>query len=449
MMRRRSSMLRPTAVRSPDRREDTSSLTSPIYLDNAATSFPKPPGVVRAVEEAMDVIGGNPGRGSHILALRAAEEVYACRQAAARLFGLNNPERVIFTLNATHALNLAIKGLVRPGDRAVCSDMEHNAVFRPLYRMAADGLITLDIFDTFPARADRTEEKILESLDRRLTPGTRVLACAHTSNICPATLPLEAMGRMCRERGVLFVVDGAQSAGALDIDMERMHIDALCVPGHKGLMGPMGCGMLLLGPDVHPDTLIEGGNGVDSLSGEMGDDLPERYEPGTLALPAIAGLRAGLEYVMKVTPAAIRDKENRLCAYARAGLSEIPGVRIFLPRLEGSTLLFTVAGLDSEEIGAYLDTPAMIRRSPGRFGGRMPGVGQGRNSLSDAETTGSAGQGICVRPGFHCAALAHRTLGTPEGGAVRASFGWFNTEADAEALVSRVRTIVENNGLAH
>ena len=397
--------------------------SGPVYLDNAATSFPKPPSVIQAVEESMALYGGNPGRGSHALALRAAEEVYACREAAARLLGFSHPERVIFTLNTTHALNLVLKGLLRPGDRAVCSDMEHNAVFRPLYRLVSDGVITLDIFDTYATRRDRTDDMILSSLERHLQPGTRLLVCAHASNICPLTLPLARMGQLCHQRGVLFVVDGAQSAGVLDIDMEAMHIDALCVPGHKGLMGPMGCGMLLLSPDILPDTLLEGGNGLDSLSGEMALDLPERYEAGTLPLPAIAGLRAGIEYVQSVTPAAIREKETRLCTLARDGLLATPGVRVFLPHLSGSTLLFTVDGYDSEEVAGYLDS------APTDTG------------MSGSRRTVRPGQSICVRPGFHCAALGHRTLGTPEGGAVRASFGWFNTKEDAEALVRRIRAL--------
>lgn len=385
------------------------SSSAPVYLDNAATSFPKPPAVLRAVRECLNDYCGNPGRGSHRLALRAAEEVFACRVAAAELFGSGDPERVIFTLNTTAALNLAIKGLLHPGDRAVCSDMEHNAVYRPLYRLAADGVIRFDAFQTFTTVPRRTDAMLLSAVQHALTPGTRLLVCAHASNICPASLPLAAIGRLCHERGVLFVVDAAQSAGILDIDMEEMQIDALAVPGHKGLYAPPGVGMLLLGKDIRPDTLLEGGNGLDSLSGGMGDDLPERYEPGTLPLPAIAGLRAGMELVRAVTPAAIREKETELGRFLRDALLELPGVQVAVPHLSGGTVLFCVDGMASEEVAAALD--------------------------------GSAG--ICVRPGFHCAALAHQTLGTPDGGAVRVSFGYFNTRADAEKVVRAVRNLVQ------
>lgn len=380
----------------------------PAYLDNAATSFPKPPSVLRAVEACMERCGGNPGRGSHALALRAAEEVYACRVAAAELFGLSDPGRVVFTQNTTAALNLTIKGLLHRGDRAVCSDMEHNAVFRPLFRMAEEGTVTFDSFQTFSAVPERTDAMLLSSLEHALSRPTRLVVCAHASNICPATLPLAAIGRLCHAHGALFAVDAAQSAGVLDINMEEMQIDALAVPGHKGLYGPMGVGMLLLGRGVLPDTLLEGGNGLDSLSGGMGDDLPERYEPGTLPLPAIAGLRAGIEFVRKVTPAAIREKETALGVFLRDALSEIPGVQVAVPHLAGGTVLFRVDGASSEDVAARLQ---------------------------------EAGFGICVRPGFHCAALAHRTLGTPEGGAVRASFGWFNTRRDAEQLLSALQGI--------
>lgn len=376
-----------------------------IYLDHAATSYPKPPSVLSAVTDCMRYSGGNPGRGSHRLALAAAKELYACRETAANMFH-GDPENVIFTLNTTHALNIAIKGLVAQGDHVVCSDMEHNSVFRPLYRLAAEGIIDFDVFDTFPASPARTEEAILSSLTAKLRPDTRLVVCAHASNICSATLPLEAIGRICHERGIRFVVDGAQSAGTRDIDLERMHIDALCVPGHKGLLGPQGTGMLILGKGVTPDTLMEGGNGMDSLRGEMTGDSPERYEPGTLQTPAIAGLRAGMAYVQAVGVDAIRAHENRLCGRVRDALLEMPRVTVYAPRHEGSVVLFSVEGYTSEEVGQRLD-----------------------------------GEGICVRPGFHCSALGHRTLRTPRGGAVRASFGWTSRERDADALLRVVKNM--------
>ena len=379
-----------------------------IYLDHAATSYPKPPAVLFAVTDCMKKHGGNPGRGSHRLSLEAAKEIYACREAAASLFGAE-PERVIFTLNTTHALNLAIKGPVGQGKRdgggfhVLCSDMEHNAVYRPLYRLAAEGIIDLDTFDTFPAAPVRTEDMILRSISAKIRPDTRLVVCAHASNICSAVLPVERIGALCRRRGIAFVVDAAQSAGAYDLDVDRMGITALCLPGHKGLLGPQGTGMLILGKGVVLDTLMEGGNGVDSLRGKMGEDSPERYEAGTLQTPAIAGLRAGLDYVRSVGVEAIQAHELELGRRLREGLMALPRVKVYAPHRIGAVTLFSVEGYTSEEVGRLLDR-----------------------------------EGICVRAGFHCSALGHKTLGTPEDGAVRASLGWFSRERDVEALLRAV-----------
>ena len=373
------------------------------YLDHAATSYPKPPSVIATVTDCMKYRGGNPGRGSHRLSLAAAEEIYACREVAAGMFGAE-ADRVIFTLNTTHALNLAIKGIMGRGGHALCSDMEHNSVYRPLYRLAREGICDLDVFDTFPAAPLRSDSMILSSLVSKLRPDTRMVVCAHASNICSAVLPIRRIGELCRRRGILFVVDGAQSAGALDLDMERDHIDVLCLPGHKGLMGPQGTGMLILGKGVTLDTLMEGGNGMDSLRGEMSEDVPERYEAGTLQTPAIAGLRAGMEFVGSVGIEAIREHERALGVGLRDRLMEIPKVTVYAPHREGGVVLFSVAGYTSEEVGQRLDR-----------------------------------EGICVRSGFHCSALGHRTLGTPDGGAVRVSFGWPSRERDGEAVLRVVK----------
>ena len=374
-----------------------------VYLDHAATSYPKPPRVISAMTDCMKYNGGNPGRGSHRLALGAAKEIYACREVAARLFG-GEPDEVIFTLNTTHALNLAIKGIMGRGGHALCSDMEHNSVYRPLYRLAAEGVCTFDVFDTFPTSPLRTEEMILSALAAKVRPDTRMVVCAHASNVCSAVLPIRRIGEFCRRRGILFVVDAAQSAGAMDLHMERDCIDCLCLPGHKGLMGPQGTGMLILGKGVSLDTLMEGGNGMDSLRGEMSSDAPERYEAGTLQTPAIAGLRAGMEFVESVGVAAIGEHERRLGIRQRDALLELPRVTVYAPHREGGVVLFSVEGYGSDEVGRILDA-----------------------------------EGICIRPGFHCSALGHRTLGTPDGGAARVSFGWGSRERDVEAVVRVIR----------
>ncbi len=380
-------------------------MKSIVYLDHAATSYPKPPAVLSAVADCMKRSGGNPGRGSHKLALAAAQELYACRQTAAQLFGAQ-PERVIFTLNTTHAINLAIKGLLRPGDHAICSDMEHNAVYRPLYKLTADGIIDFDVFDTFPASVAPTDDRILSSLLSKIRPNTRIVICSHASNICSAVLPIAKIGALCRRMGILFVVDAAQSAGSIPLDMERMNLDILCLPGHKGLLGVQGTGMMILREGVTLETRIEGGNGIHSLRGDMGDDVPERYEPGTLPTPAVSGLRAGMEFVRAVGVETIGDRERRLGTALRDRLSELPKVTVYAPHRAGGVVLFSVDGYTSEEVGKRLDEA-----------------------------------GVCVRPGFHCSALGHRTLQTPDGGAVRASFGWFSKERDAEALLKVVKRL--------
>ena len=377
-----------------------------VYLDNAATSYPKPKSVITAMTDCMKYRGGNPGRSSHELALGAAHEIYACREVAARTFGAE-PERVIFTLNTTHALNLAIKGLWgRDGGHILCSDLEHNAVYRPLYKLAREGRATFDVFPTFPTARLWSPSRILSSLATKVRPDTRMVVCTHASNVCSAVLPIEEIGAFCRRRGLYFVVDGAQSAGVYDLNVDRMGITALCLPGHKGLMGPQGTGMLILGKGVTLDTLTEGGNGMDSLRGEMSEDTPERYEAGTLQTPAIAGLRAGMEFVESVGLETIREHERRLGVYLRDELLSLPRVKVYAPHREGGVVLFSVEGYGSDEVGRILDS-----------------------------------EGICVRPGFHCSALGHRTLGTPDGGAVRVSFGWGSRERDVEAVVRVVKKL--------
>ena len=380
-----------------------------IYLDHAATSYPKPDAVGRAIRSCMELAGGNPGRGSHHLSLSASKELYRCRELTATMFG-TAPERVIFTLNATHALNLAIKGFMKRGGHALCSDLEHNAVLRPLYRLLQDGVIDLDTFSSFPLMEAGRDDAIMSSLATSVRADTRMVVCTHASNICSAHMPIKRIGAFCHRRNIVFVVDASQSAGAADIDMERDHIDALCVPGHKGLLGPQGTGMLLLGKRFSDgyllDTLMEGGNGVDSLSPLMTDESPERYEAGTPATASIAGLRAGLETVASLQASEIGEREATIAARLRDGLLSLPQVTVYAPSHKGSIVLFSVNGTDSEAISSVLDR-----------------------------------EGICVRPGFHCSALGHRSLGTPTGGAVRASVGYSTTDREIERFLRAVTHI--------
>ncbi|MBE6693251.1 MAG: aminotransferase class V-fold PLP-dependent enzyme [Ruminococcaceae bacterium] len=379
-----------------------------VYLDNAATTFPKPRAVSEAVNDCITRWCGNAGRGAHPLAMASAEEIYLCRERLAQFFG-GRTENTVFTLNTTYALNSVIKGILKQGDHALCSNLEHNSVYRPLYKLKKDGIIEFDVFNALPNLEFATPDMILSSIERLVKPNTRLLVCTHASNICPVTLPIKEIGSYCKSRGIFFAVDGAQSAGIYPINMKECNIDALCLPAHKGLYGVQGCGVIILGENISLETIIEGGNGVDSLVGDMSADSPERYEAGTLSTPAIAGLRRGLEFVTSTGIHNIRTHEEKLCRQAKEGLLTIPGIKVVAPSREGSLVLFRHDAIPSENIAAEL----------------------GRQS-------------ICVRAGYHCAALAHEALGTPKGGAVRASFGFFNSKKDIDKFIDAVSGITRS-----
>ena len=368
-----------------------------IYFDNAATSFPKPAAVVRAAADAMRLLG-NPGRGGHRLAMQAAETVYACRKSAAALFGAS-PERVIFTSGATMALNLAIKGAHRQyGGAILISDMEHNAVVRP-----AEACGEVKRFDSHPKLwGDERRDAILASA-AAMSEGVGVMVCTAASNIIGASMPIHELGELCAERGIFFIVDGAQAGGILPLSVERDRIGALCLPGHKGLLGPMGCGMLILGGDVTLPTLIEGGSGVLSAEREMPPLPPERYEAGTLPVPAIAGLRRGIGIVRMETTEVIRAAESRLAERLKNALVRRLGgaVKLYAPQHEGGIVLFSPTGMDAETLAARLDAC-----------------------------------GICVRAGLHCAPEAHARIGSD--GAVRVSFGVQNRAREVDEFVRAV-----------
>ncbi len=377
-----------------------------IYFDNAATSFPKPKRVAEEQLRCMQLYGGNPGRGSHALAMAAAEKIYECREELAALFCAPSTENVIFTMNTTMSLNIAVKGLLRQGDHVLISDMEHNAALRPVHKLASQGVISYDIFPTFPLDPNRTSADILASILEKLRFNTKMLICAHASNICSATLPLAEIGALCRKKGILFVVDAAQSAGHLPIDMRKMQIDALCAPGHKGLWGPQGCGILVLGDGIVADTLIEGGSGYHSLEKTMPEESPERYEAGTLPTPAIAGLLEGVREIRRIGIEEIHSYETMLTTRLFERLKKLPQVTIYAPHHKGGVLLFSLQNLSADRVGALLNE-----------------------------------RGFCVRAGFHCAALAHATLKTPPSGAVRASPSLFNTVAQIDTFAEAVSAL--------
>lgn len=369
-----------------------------IYFDNAATTHPKPEPVYDLTARAMREFCGNPGRSSHRMSMLADREVFACRNAAAEFFGAQ-PERVIFTYNTTYALNIAIKCAYISGSILI-SDLEHNSVRRPCDALTDN----LRVFDSALEISDEKQrtEAILASIRSQLrhTASNNVLlVCTAASNICGASMPIAEIGRFCRESGIYFIVDGAQAAGTRELNVERDCIDALCLPGHKGLYGPMGTGMLILGDSLPAKTFIEGGSGVNSLDVAMPELPPERYEGGTLAVQNIAGLRAGIEFVRSRGVNAIFEHEKRLAALMQARLKQRFSNRLKLygDKQDGGILLFNIAGYSSTDIAEFLDR-----------------------------------HDICVRSGFHCAPLAHRRLKTGASGAVRVSFGIFNTEDEVD-----------------
>ena len=381
-----------------------------IYLDNAATTFPKPPEVIRAVTATMRHAGGNPGRGAHRLARAAADVLYDCREEIADFLGLADPARVIFTQNTTHALNTAIKGLLHPLDHVLISDMEHNSVLRPIAAMQKSHRISYSVFST-AALQEQSDDAVERELSRHLCTRTRAVICAQASNLTSRTLPVSAIGRFCRKHNLLLIVDAAQSLGHLPIHMADMGITALCAPGHKGAYGPQGSGFLLLSDTIGTDLpapLMEGGSGYQSLLPEMPELPPERYEAGTAATPMIAGLLAGIRFVRRIGIEDIRAHEEQLFAAARDILCTFPEIKIYDSDKLGSVLSFSVDGRRSEEIAELLD-----------------------------------GEGICTRAGFHCTALAHQTLRTPkESGAVRLGFGYFNTLPQIHRLYPALKRIL-------
>ena len=380
-----------------------------IYLDNAATTYPKPKCVADAVSRALTRFGGNPGRGSHSMSVRSASMIGEAREEIARLFDAPSADGVVFTLNTTHALNTAIKASVRRGDHVLISSMEHNSVLRPVSALAERGVISFDVFDAFAPDT-------LAAIKAKMRRETSLVVCAHASNVCESVLPIGEIGAFLKTCGVRFIVDAAQSAGKYPISLRSDCIDALCVPGHKGLYGPMGCGALVVGEGFAADgaTLVEGGSGINSLDLHMPGFLPERFEAGTLPTPAIAGLLAGVRFVRSVGVDAIAAHEACLAGEVASRLAEMPRVRLYgygganVSKGDGGVILFNVDGVSAPRVCEMLD-----------------------------------GEGICVRGGFHCSPLAHRALGTGDDGAVRASFGYFNTRSDALALCDAVRRIAK------
>ena len=369
-----------------------------IYLDNAASSHPKPAAVIRAVAEQLRKNGANPGRSGHKMGMDASETIYSARKTLANSFGVE-PETVIFTINTTDAINRALKGILKQGDHVVISNLEHNSVFRPLVALRDRGIITFDIADT-----GKSDEDTVMNFCHALHPNTKLVFCTHASNVTGRILPIREIGKFCRNKGVLFGVDGAQTAGTESYNLQQDSIDLICVPGHKGLLGPQGTGALILSKPFDLTPVWEGGTGSDSLSELQPKTFPEGYESGTLNTPGLAGLREGVLFTDRNRDI-IRKHEVGLRNLFVEEMKKIPEYKILGNSQNSVATVSLVHERDhSEKIAQWLD----------RFG-------------------------ICTRGGYHCSALAHRTLKTLASGAVRISFGYKNTERDVYECVKTLK----------
>lgn len=375
-----------------------------IYLDNAATTMRKPRQVIDAVAEAMGHMG-NASRGAHGGAIFTTSAVYEARVRVASLFGCKRSDHVVFTCNSTEALNIAINGLLDGGVHVVTTDLEHNSVLRPLYRLESEGRITLSFVP-----ADMKGVVDYADFERLAREETRAIICTHASNVTGNLVDIEKVGRIARAKGLLFVVDASQTAGAIPVDMEKMNIDVLCFTGHKGLMGPQGTGGLCVREGVEIRPWKVGGSGVQSYLKGQPCEYPTRLEAGTLNGHGIAGLSAALGFIAEKGVEAVGARELSLLRRFIGGVSKIEGVTLYgdfsqEPRAAIASL--NIHDFDSDAVADEL----------------------------------SEGYGIAVRAGAHCAPRMHEALGTSERGAVRFSFSWFNTEAEVDEAVRAVREI--------
>lgn len=382
-----------------------------IYLDNAATTWPKPAAVYAAVDACLRELPGSAGRGGHAGAREAARILFAVREEVAALFGAEDSTRLVFTANATQALNTALFGLrLQPGEVVVTSSWEHNAVARPLHALARQGITVRRVP---PAAAGPLDLAALEEALR----GARLLVLAHASNVTGAVLPLREAARLAAQRGVTVLVDAAQTAGVEEIDVS-WGLQLVAFAGHKGLYGPQGTGGLYVAPELSLEPLCYGGTGSLSEREEQPLFFPDRLESGTVNTPGLAGLLAGVRFVRRTGLAALRAREETLLQRLRGGLAAIPGVRLWgeypPPSPRTAVLSFTVQGLDSAAAALWLEQQA----------------------------------GVICRAGLHCAPWAHRTLGTLESGTIRFSPGWFNTLAEMDAAVEAVRTLAQEEGVS-
>ena len=375
-----------------------------IYLDNAATTRQKPQPVIDAVVSAMTTLG-NSARGTHEGSLSASRMIYGTREKLATFFNCPRPDHVVFTANSTEALNMAICGLLDPGDHVIATDLEHNSVLRPLYRLEAERSVSLSFVP-----ADRQGRIDYGEFGRLIRPETRAIICTHASNLTGNAVDIGRVGAIAHAHGLIFLVDASQTAGAIPIDMTALGVDVLCFTGHKGLMGPQGTGGLCIRPGVDIRPLLRGGSGVHSFDREQPQDYPTRLEAGTLNSHGIAGLDAAADYLLTQGVEAVEQTEHALMQRFYEGVRGIDGITVYgdfsLPR-RAAIVALNLRDWDSAEVSDALYTD----------------------------------YGIATRPGAHCAPRLHQALGTAAQGAVRFSFSAFNTEAEVDAAIRAVREL--------
>ena len=378
-----------------------------IYFDQAATSYPKPKSVVEAMVHFMSEVGVNVGRGSYREAYTADSVVYETRELLKTLFNASDSKNVIFTANITQSLNMVLKGYLKPGDHVLVSAMEHNAVMRPLIQLKANGVS----FDRIPCTSEG--ELILESIEGLIKDNTKAIIMTHASNVCGTMMPIEEVGKLCEKHRLKFIVDAAQTAGVIDIDMKAMHIDALTFTGHKSLLGPQGIGGFLLTDEmaISIEPYIAGGTGSYSHTEDMPSQLPDKFEVGTLNTPGVYGLNAALKYLMEIGLNEIRNKEMALTQMFLEGLKRFPNVTVIGKQEtfnRTAVVSIQIEGIDIAHVAYLLDKEYHIM----------------------------------TRVGLHCAPHAHKTLGTYPIGTLRFSFGHLNTPDEIQTCLEALETIL-------
>lgn len=367
------------------------------YFDNSATSFPKPESVYSSVEIAIREYNANPGRAGHRKALEVARKIYEVREKVANFFGVKNSLNVAFTANATESLNFAIKGAIQKGSHVITTKFEHNSSLRPLYYMRDEKEVKLTFIDTYL------------DLEKSITSETKAVVINHISNVNGTVQDIRKIGDICRRNGLLFILDASQSAGYIDIDMERDNVDILCITGHKSLFGIQGIGAIALREGIKIDPILEGGTGSFSKLQRQPKEMPEMLEAGTLNTPGILSLGAGIEFIQKIGIEKIKEHEDKLVSKFLKGLEQLDKIQVYKSFTENQApvISINIEGVDSGDFSSILDEEF----------------------------------GILVRPGYHCAPLAHKAIGTYETGTVRFSFGFFNTEDEIDYLLQSLKNI--------